>query len=123
MDGGDLPTFYPTRVIFLYNRYGVGGRLRRPFRGRAFLRASAIASWRSYDCNAVSRHCFLGALFAECVRSVGLSGHRSPAAPCTAVIRRHCLSGTIGYVSGVMVALPFHGIYIALPGAFCILHS
>ncbi len=26
MDGGDLPGFYPTRVIFfVYNRYGVGG--------------------------------------------------------------------------------------------------
>ena len=53
----------------------------------------------------------------------GLSGHRSPAAPCTAVIRRHCLSGTIGYVSEVMVALPFHGMHIVLLGAFCILHS
>ena len=54
---------------------------------------------------------------------MGLSGHRSPAAPCTAVIRRHCLSGTIGYVSEVMVALPFHGMHIVLLGAFCILHS
>ncbi len=42
MDGGDLPGFYHTRGdFFVYNRYGVGGRLRRPFRGRAFLRASA----------------------------------------------------------------------------------
>ena len=42
MDGGDLPTFYPTCVnFFVYNRYGVGGRLRRPFRGDSFLRTSA----------------------------------------------------------------------------------
>ncbi len=43
MDGGDLPGFYPTRVIFfVYNRYGVGGMaLADVFRGRAFLRASA----------------------------------------------------------------------------------
>ena len=42
MDGGDLPGFYPTRVnFFVYNMYGVGGRLRRPFWGGAFLRASA----------------------------------------------------------------------------------
>ncbi len=41
MDGGDLPGFYHTRGdFFVYNRYGVGGRLRRPFRGRAFLRDS-----------------------------------------------------------------------------------
>ena len=57
MDGGDLPVFYPTRVIFfVYDRYGVGGRLRRPFWGGGFLRASAIASWRSLNYFAVSRH-------------------------------------------------------------------
>ena len=57
MDGGDLPGFYPTRVIFfVYNRYGVGGMALAdvfdarfgvvPFSAprlspRAFLRASA----------------------------------------------------------------------------------
>ena len=34
----------------------VDGRLRRPFRVGAFLRASAIASWRSLNYFAVARH-------------------------------------------------------------------
>ena len=40
---------------------------------------------------------FFRALFAECVLGVRLSGHRSPAAPCAAAIRRRCLSGIYGF--------------------------
>ena len=55
---------------------------------------------------------FFRGTLAECVRGVWLSGHRSPAAPCTAVIRRHCLSGIIGY--GVVGGLQCR--YTALVG-------
>ncbi len=66
-----------------------------------------FASWRSLNYFAVSRHLwhFLGALFAECVLGVRLSGHRSPATPCTAAIRRHCLSGMYSFFPYLVAVL------------------
>ena len=70
---------------------------------------------------------FSGALFTECIWRAGFSGHRSPSAPCTAVNRKHCLSGVCSFLmsffqrlagifSQLMTAnaLPFHGISLTL---------
>ena len=44
---------------------------------------------------------------------VGFSGHRSPAAPCTAAIRKQCLPGISWHFLHLMAAgvLPLHGIH------------
>ena len=68
---------------FRASRLWLGARLPRDLPFRFFFFDPAIV--------------FLGALFAECISRVELSGHRSPAAPCTAVNHKQCLSGIIGY--------------------------
>ncbi len=62
---------------------------------------------------------FLGALFAECVLGVRLSGHRSPAAPCTAAIRRHCLSGIYSFSPYLVAELRLQCRFTASLICFC----
>ena len=65
-------------------------------------------SWRVYWQGSDVTAFFRGTLFRVHLEFVHLPGHRSPAAPCTAVIHKHCLPGIYGRVQTNFQRLPWH---------------